>query len=443
MNNYRFSAGSPVSNVGFTKANGYPSIAKLSAAENASQSKLSEIRRAMEANGWVAVPAMVDGKNILEIRGFGSEQQCVDFLSKQGFIKGVEGIDSLPEPQQETCEPTGWQKFLQQYSLRIAGVANLIGDVGFLGNGLQTKDKYKIAGGALYTLGGANLTLFGKPKDGQGEEDVTAGMANVLQQKHSDIGETALGNIVAQQTASNAQAANSFLAHHGVQNTLLAYTAGAGAMLASGIKKHRAGEGSAALGYGISSFALKSLSLLIPEKLKKERVAVSEKDEKNNGVISGMIEWVREKPLRLFGYGSLVTDSLLALDTYQTYKNNPQKSGYMWAGVTTTSYIVADLMMAISNKNPANTTDRFNEEEQRYVEALAAEALIRQPKETRECLLLEVAEFLAKRPETQGDAATISSAIKSQLTALGSSPWVERIKTQMPPEQEIMRGVAG
>lgn len=318
--------------------------------------------------------------------------------------------------------------FLRRNSLRLAGILNLIGDVGFLGGGIKTRDPYKITGGGLYTLGGLNLALFGKVRPEQQRQEVSQGVADIIKTTAGGLPEGS--DLAAIDACRNAGLAGKTLYHHAAQNTLGVYTAGAAAMLASGIKKHNAGLGSAGLYYGLSSLVFKLGSFLIPEK--------NEKENRESGKIrkGGFLEWIRQKPLRLFGYGSMVTDSLLALDTYQEYKYNPQKGSYRWTAVTTITYILADLMMAISNKDHANATGKFSAEDQHRIERLAADAIAREPKEMQAGLVRQIAGYLAARPELTGGAEDLAKAISGQVGDLQKISWASRASSAGTPDHQ-------
>jgi len=329
----------------------------------------------------------------------------------------VAAPDETPLPVTTEVQPPAPAEnpsFLQRNSLRLAGILNLIGDVGLLGGGKKIRDNYKTIGGAFYTLGGLNLTLFGRVKPEEKLQQVTEGTAEFIKEKTGHLPE---GSILA--NADTHKKSHGFFYRNAAQNTLYAYTLGAAAMLGSGIKKYRAGEGKSALFYGISSLVFKLASLLIPEKSDKEDL------EKKKG---GFINWIRQKPLRIFGYGSLVTDSLLGITAYKDYKRDPHNSDYRWSAVTTITYLLADFLVANSNKDPSNARGKLKADEQRRVETLAAEAIAREPVENQENLVQEVAAFLAARPETTGKAADIGQAIKNQI---GRKSWVSRLETTL------------
>ena len=305
--------------------------------------------------------------------------------------------------------------FFRRNSLKLAGIFNLIGDVGFLGSGIKTRDTSKIVGGALYTLGGANLAMFGKPKPEHAVEELTEKTADMLQNAMGGLPEgSGLAKAEAQKTADTLKGS---LYKHAAQNTLGVYTAGAGALLVSGIRKYRANPKEwAGMGYGISSLAVKSLSLLIPEKTGKDA-----EDKKSSG---GLLGWIREKPLRIFGYGSVITDTMLAAEAVQGYRAGHKNA---WSVLTAGTYIISDLLMAISNKNPDNATGKLRPEDQHGIEAMAAEAIAAQPEEKRGELVAQAASFLAAQPNTTGTAEDIKKSIREQVEALGKNRWAQRV----------------
>lgn len=429
MSIYRYSADSLVREIAFRHAAEGPPVALISAADNANAEQLAAIQAAIRAQGWDTIPATAEGKDILQVSGFASEDIFSAFLANQNFVSGAAQVSAeasdLIKPQQ-----SGMKKFLQHHSLQVGGILNLIGDVGLLGGGIKTKDPFKITGGGFYTLGGLNAALFGKVKPKQNLREITEGTAVVIKKAAGLPEGSTLAQVDAAWNKDNIGHTGDFLYRRAAPNTLSIYTAGAGAMLGSGIHNYRAGKGAARLYYGLSSLAFKLASLIIPEK--------SQKDEAGNAQGAGVMDWLREKPLRLFGYGSLVTDTLLGWDAYQSYKRSPKTGDHLWTGVTTVTYLLADFMMAISSKDPANASGKFSAEEQRRVEALAAETIAREPREIRDGLVSQVAEFLAARPEITGNADYLKQSVAQQLEHLKSNPWAARV-TASQETQDISR----
>ncbi len=421
---YRFSDASLIREAAVHYNHDRPPVAFLTARPSAPADKIAEIRKAIEEYGWQCVPANVDGRDVLQVSGFNTREECTTFLAERGFISGTPDITGETDEKQERTLRERARDFFGHYSLPLAGVLNLIGDAGFLGSGIRTKDPYKIAGGTLYTSGGLNLTLFGRhEKSEQRLQKVSQRTADFIQNitmgKSGDAGAD----------TNNTHTAGNLLKYHAAQNTLAAYTAGAGAMLASGIRKYNAGGGAAGLFYGLSSVITKLASFLIPEKAREPGDENGENKDsgKKTGIIGSAVNWVREKPLRIFGYGSMVTDSLLAWDTYQTYKRDPKTKNYLWNAVTAVTYLMADVMAAISSKDSSSVNGKFNDDEQRRVEAIAAETIARQPVEQQGKLADKVSEFLGAQPEMRGKPSDISASIQSQAKHMKDNAWAARV----------------
>lgn len=278
---------------------------------------------------------------------------------------------------------------LERNSLRLAGMLNLVGDVGFLINGIKTADPYKFTGGLSYTLGGLNLTYYGGVDKQHVVYELVRKTGEYMEDRCGQLPEGCqITYLMEKQPESMLVRMDRFLHQKPAQHTMFLYTIGAGALLGSGIKSHQAGEGSAGLFYGLSSLGFKVTSMLIPEK------AVDDPHKS-----TGFIGWIQEKPLRLFGYSSLVTDSLLTWKSYQEYKHNPGKSGYLWTALSGGTYMLSDLMMAISHKDPANGAARFTETEKSYVTQVVTDAIAKLPAIQQPPMIREVAGFLAQQPE--------------------------------------------
>ena len=434
MSIQRYSASSPISEVRFHTAAGRTPVALLAARADAAT--LDPLRRALAAEGWQCIPVTAFGQPQLQVSGFKSTTDITRLLQAHDLLDGNPQITAETIDVEAQDKKSGAKNFFNHFSLQLAGILNLIGDVGFFMSGLKTGDKFKIAGGGLYTLGGLNLTLFGRVKPDHNVREITTQSAEFLKQHTGGLPDDS--GLAAVDTQTEKRGLGKYFSEHAAQNTLIAYTAGAGAMLASGIKKYRADpKATAGMYYGISSLGFKAASLAIPEKSKADLDAGKKKSQGGLiGAIRDGINWVREKPLRLFGYGSVITDSMLALDSVQDYRGG---KGNPWSVVTASTYILADFMMAISSKDPSNADGKLSADDQRRVEALIAETIARQPKEKQAALVQEVACFLVSQPAIKGKTADIATAIGDQLEQLGRNPWAARVSAVAEMQPAIIR----
>ena len=325
---------------------------------------------------------------------------------------------------QETPKEQAEQDFLHKNSLRLAGALNLFGDVSLLVSGIKSKDSYKMAGGGLYTLGAVNLMGYGSVNKSYSMRNLSEHTAEFIKHAAGELpSDTALANILTQRNTGKWTDLSHLLHTQPAQNTMGLYTAGAAAMLGSGIGRYRSGEGAGALAYGISSLGVKAATLAIPEK--------SASEEKKPGIVG----WIQEKPLRVFGYGSLASELFLGLASYQEFKKGRSNGGYFWTALSTGSYMASDVLMAISHKNPNNAEGKFTADETTQIVALAAEAIASTPKAKRIQLTNQVARFLAEQPEIQGDQNDIRQSLHKQMNDAAPDSWAERTGQDSEPHE--------
>lgn len=410
-----------MASVTFRYANDRPPVALIAAAQGVNQGQIITIRRAMEMQGWQAVPALADGKNILQVSGFKDEGQLAALLLTQHFASGKPRI--TPEPgDHPTLSVNEW---LEDNSIRAGGVLNLIGDGGLMVSGLMAGRSQEAVAGMLYTGGALVSARYGNVRTEYHVRQVQAELAEYLKEQAGTLPEDCgLYSILRDYRSGGIQRAEDFLYRYPSQTMLGAYTLGALSMLQSGLRHGKPWD----VAYGVNSVASKVGSLLIPEK---------PKDEPSKG---GLIGWLQEKPLRLFGYGSLISDVLLGMSALHEYRFNPKQKSYIFKFLTTGTYIMSDLMFAISNKNAANAGGKFDVTEQRSIEALAAETIARQPKAMQSPLANQVAGFLSLRPEINGTAQEIAASIIAQAQAVEQNPWTCRVtdfKGQIPNVNQV------
>ena len=417
MSIYRFSEASPIVEAAFRYANDRPPIALLTASADASVEQLSSIRRAIEIHGWQCVPVSVGGREVLQVDGFKNAGHLSGYLASQNFALGEPQIT----PEKDDHPSRSHKEWLESTGLKAAGALNLVGDVAMLGSGIMSGRNQEIAAGALYTAGATVLTRYGNVKTEHHIREVSERTADFLKQQAMELPEhCSLQSIVKDKRDGILNNTESLLYRYPTETMLGAYTLGAFTMLQSGMKQGNPWD----VAYGASSMGVKVLSLLIPEKHKTE---AEKKAAQNDGPLGKFVNWVQEKPLRVFGFGSLVTDTLLGLSSLREYRNDPKQRSYIFKFITTGTYIVADLLIAVSSKNYVNANGKFDSEEQRRIEALAAEAIACQPKPMQHDLINQAANFLATQPEMQGTAFDIRRSITEQVEHIGQNPWAQRV----------------
>lgn len=416
MSIYHYTSDSPISEVSIRREEDHQPSALLSAGKNLTAAQAMAMRDALAKNGWLCVPTHNGQVSQLQISGFPDEPQLMQVLETHGFVRGAPTLD---QAKTEVKEQGPMRRFFQRFSLFLSGVLNLFGDISLLWNGLEKKNKYDIAAGAFYTLGGLNLTLFGAGDPNTSVRDVSEQTAQFIANEVGLAPDTGLAAVHANRTTGFFTDVKRFLQRNPAQVTLVPYIVGAVAMMWSGINRFRADHSEWRwMAAGISSVFFKAASLLIPE------LKSSDENEKPKGLIG----WIREKPLRLFGYGSFVTDSLMI---YAAVQDDKQK-GKPWAkGVAAGSlYLASDSMMAISHKDRGS---KLTADEQSRVESLAAEAIACAPEPRRGELTGKVARFLERKLPGRS-AEKLQAELQVRVAQLEQNPWSQRV--QQPPVAE-------
>lgn len=334
----------------------------------------------------------------------------------------------------------------ERNKLRIAGTLNAIGDVGLLIDGFHSKSVPLKMAGWFYTAGATIAMLFGTASKDRQVKDLTERAAEFVQAR-SDAKPADLesSEILNQRDTGFFANVGRTLRRYSGQTMLGLYTLGAGAMLTHGIEGYKANkaakkdlvEAEATIGYGIASLTVKALSFLTTEKAAHEK-------EVSPNASKGLWGWFQEKPMRIFGYGSIVTDSLMGLRTYGKYRKSkrepvdptaPTLSGwqklsgsYGWSALTTGSYLLSDGVIATSNKDAANAVGKLNGAEQGKIETMMAETIARQPEAKQEALVAEAAEFMEKECMVCGPTEQLRTSLLSRVKQLSQKPaasWVE------------------
>lgn len=347
-------------------------------------------------------------------------------------LPATETSPPLKEPVQP---PVAASSLYEQNKLRIAGALNALGDVSLLYGAYKEKNPLRILAGILYTAGAAAITFFGSTSKEEQVKDLTERAAEFIQarsgEKSPELESTQIMN--ARNTGFFAELGKSLRRHAG-QVMLWFYTLGAGAMLANGIvklNKHReetpkdkhSFNDFSGVFLGGFSLLIKGVSLMMPERTQETSEEAKSKGEK------GIVAWVKEKPMRLFGYGSLLTEGFWAWDTYADYKKGNE---WRWNATTTASYMLSDVVIANTNKDAANAVGKLNDAEQAKLENMMAETIAVQPEEQREKLSGESAIFLKKEAIVNGSVEQLRESILKRATKL----WSERNNTPAQAEPQ-------
>lgn len=344
----------------------------------------------------------------------------------------------------------------EKHKLRIAGALNALGDVGLLIEGFASKSiPFKVAGW-LYTAGAVVATFFGTPDKSHQVADLKERAAAFIETHNGEkSAQTSAQHVLKNRDESFSARITRSLRRYSGQIMLALYTAGAVAMLVHGVKSHKQAKlnheiaiadniekeikktegklfaAKSTIGYGISSLTIKALSLLVKEDSTKKAAGTSQ----NTGVIG----WFKEKPMRIFGYGSLITETMMGLRSYGQYKEyqaakaageEVEKQNWGWSALTAVSYTASDLVIANTNKDAANAVGKLTEAEQEKVESMMAETISHLRAERRDLLIDKAADFLEKESLVNGSREELRASLLKRTASL----WAERHQHEIKPD---------
>lgn len=429
MSIYRYSGNSTIAEARFHTAPNRAPVALLGAAEHADPAALVQLRQAMAARGWQCTPVFDEGREQLQVSGF---QDIPDVTAMLVAHQAVAGDPEIRVEERDLAGRTR-QDWLNRSKMKIAGWLNALGDLTLFAAGIDAKDKFMTLAGGLYTGGALTLGLYGSVKTDRQLKDATQDLAAFMQQKAGALpADSGLSATLGQAPRGALHKVESYLYRHPADIMLGAYTAGAASMLGSGIVN----KNKSRIGYGIWSMLVKTVSFLMPEKKKVE----GEPETATPRKAGGLIEWLKERPLRLFGYGSLITELLQTSAAWKDLKNPEKRRSGILGLITAGAYILSDIFMATSSKDPTNADGKFSDDQQRQLAGMAAEAIISAPREQQVQLAGEVGSFLAKRPEMRGSKDTIAKAILEQAAHLGKNRWAARaVHEEATPATQAIR----
>jgi hypothetical protein len=277
----------------------------------------------------------------------------------------------------------------------------------------------EVASGLFYTAGGAILAGYGNVKTEHHINEVSARTAEFIKKQAVELPEDCgLFTILKERKEGVLPTIDRFLTRYPSQATIGIYSLGSLSMLQSGLKHGKFLDAA----YGGVATAANAAAILLPEKEASEN-----KGKPASGTpVSQWWNWMQEKPLRMVGAAYIVGAGLLGMSAYREYKENPKQRSYIFKFITAASYLIGDVMIAMSSKEHTNADGKFDVDEQRRIEALVAETVSRQPKDMQEALVHSVAGYLAEHKEMKGTAMDIAESIKEQLAHMANNPWAAR-----------------
>ncbi|MBY0406819.1 MAG: hypothetical protein K2Q01_03945, partial [Rickettsiales bacterium] len=156
MSIYAYPLSTVVEEVIFRKTANGALRAYVHAKEGTPKAKVDEVNDGLLAEGYTTIPFTIQGKPMLEVRGFKKEKSLLKQLNDHDWVQGDAKI------QEDAQEYIGWKERLQKRSLQASGALYAFGDVSFFLYGLKGASPLDMAAGIFYGLPTPVLLAYGR-----------------------------------------------------------------------------------------------------------------------------------------------------------------------------------------------------------------------------------------------------------------------------------------
>ncbi len=455
---YRYSSDSLIDEVEIVTNKFGGMHAYLYAREIESPARLATVRAAFAEQGWKTVPYSLNGKPMLEVRGFKNTNQLTDFIASHGWVKGQPVITKTQSDDITLSEK------LRKATLRATGWVYNFGDISYMGYALkgykiaktQTIEdvkaaKLNIGAGIGYAIGGVVLSFFGSRDQSQYEiKEATEKMQKFLRKEQAVMSDqSAINDTINDIHRGPIERLKYFCARYPSEILNTVYMA-TGMLLSfasyKAIKipqranetlevfKKRVRADQIDIGLGAVTFSSSLAGILIKEKKPIEG------EPKRHG-IGGVIDWIQEKPLRATGYGFMVATAFHAYASLLKWREGDQLMrnavGYRIAFVA--SNVLAEILMVISSKGHGQGI-KADQSVERTVSAIAADFIAGRKPEEQEMWVERLAGYLASPEVLGGKSDAFASEIRTQLQSRAKNAWAQEHKTPNVSAKKLFSG---
>lgn len=461
MSIYQYSQGSVIDEVTFVKSDGGSLRAYLHALPDTSEKILGDISLAMAKRGWQVVPHTLNGKQTLEVRGFGRNQQVNGVLFDNKWAHGSAKITSDEKKSAKFTDT------IKKRSLFLSGFAYLAGDIFFIKYGHEdNKNKLNIAAGLAYMGGTISSLLFarkdtpdlqikeiaGKMAAHMREQNIDVpddcSLKSITEDKHKGIIKTAddlFRRYPAEMMNSFFAIAGACIATAAIQNKILFpkvsdvaleemtnklkklsphltdYTQTAEAE----VKKHMKTSGWLDVGLGTMTMSSAAFGNLVEEK-------AHDPDSPKKHGMAGVWEWAQERPLAVAGIGYMISTMCHAASTEKDWKHADSitKKSVRWRRLFVATNLLAEALIALSSKGHGKGVVSDKSVGDSAI-SLAAELIAKQPAAQQNHLIDYMSGFLGREDVLAMKDDEVKDLLRTQVELVKKNPWA-RCKENLP-----------
>lgn len=435
--------------------------AHLKAADGVKPEVLRAIIHQLTAEQYYVTPIIHNGQPALEVRGIKSEPKFIKHLEENGWLSGQSTYQKGAHKKHSIGD------IIKKRTLQLSGSFFVLADIGFTTYGALEKRWEDVVGGLAYMAGSATMAKFGH--GGQSNLQLRKEARKILEfAKEYDLRispDDAIRAISESQPRSKAQRVTRLFEEYPAEigNTITGF---AGLMIALSALKSRVWKhfDPEAVGREIHENYAKENKIMRPEDKALSYQALGEKTIKkrrfagrmdvglgsttlSSGLIGAwlkekhsdpdapkaeglakIMEWVQEKPLRVAGFGYMISTACHAVSTAVEYKDAkitrdkksmravPFRAGFI---VCT---IIGEILLALSSKGHGEGVKADTSADDTII-AMSANLIHKQPKAMQEELIGRMARFLG-RPDVLAIKDTeAEQKLREQVELMRKNPW--------------------
>lgn len=433
MTLYVYPDGSPIDQLAVITTEKGGKRAYIRAQAEAEPATLQDIKNDLAGQGWQCIPVTYHGKPALEVRDFRDENKLCERMSAKQWAKGEP--KRLPTPEEEYSR-ADW---IKKRSLQASGIFYTGGDLSFLMYGLKEARWEDAAAALAYGAGTWSLVGFGRNDQSDIQiKDLSRRMVNYMQKHEMTLPKNCSLLQIANDHEKGLLGKTEDVFRRFPSEMFCAFTALAGCFVAASAFRHKAmgkprigadateirkmrQEGWLDVGLGTTTTVSSIVGGAITEKKR-------DPDEPPAKGLGQVWEWVQEKPLRVTGYGLMVStlfhaaSTVLALKEAHRTGDAKRKASVPFRAAFVASNLIAEFLMAISSKGHGEGV-RNDESVEKSMVAIAAELIAKEPPKMHEELIAHMTRFLGAPNVLGGRNDEIEMDLRHELARTLKNPW--------------------
>lgn len=445
MSIYRYNNGSVIDKITFKKSDNGSIRAYLHADDNADTSKLSEINHSLSAHEWQCIPTTQDGKAVLEVRGFGSEQKLHKALTEHSFVKSEATI------AQTTDDKVSFTDKLKNRTLQASGLVYLLGDAAYMKYGQKKSCWEEVLAGLMYFGGTATVLGYGNHDNATQEiHDIAKKMQEAVELHSGNLPEScSLSAITKDNNHGIIKKADDLLTRY-PSEIMNSFFGLAGACIATAAIRHgvisnpellkglsakdaksRISSSYIDIGVGVMNILAGGVAALMTEK------APDPDAPKKHGV-EALWEWIQQKPLAVSGIGLMISTCLHAVSSYKEYGVAKANNDKVMLGSVPFRIafigcsLVAELLIAMSSKGHGSGVVVDKSVDDSLI-SIAADLIVKQPEAERNHLIEYMSGFLGRNDVLAMKDEQVKILLQKQVELLQKNPWAECHNSEVKP----------